>query len=592
MSTLLCTSKLLAIVFLFALLAPSDTLTITMSGIGSGNFRDQPFINAAFQFTFFTPDTANVTTAPCCAGVSTTPRGTSGSVTIAGVGTGVMDANGDQAIFVNPGAATAGIWHYNSNDFLTVTGQALSRYHLTETIAPVRGTASLYNNQITMSDRYTTLTFDSVSDVSFSVQRRPGGGTPGVVPLSPDSSTTSPNVRNIFTFTTSDTAGAGDLQGMNILLSDPPFSENFPYRVSDPYACWLWYQRSTRTLSLFVQDFIGFLSGSWPSRPLGPSGGTLTNSRCAVDTSAATVREAGTFLTLTLPIRLTIPEGNPQVYPVPMSIWMSAVNNENVDSGYQHGGQVTLNPTSQAGFAFYTTPTIQDVALGASATYKVNVVSWGGFNDVIAFSATVPMDNPKYTFDPPTVTGAGTTTLTVSSLPLVGKPYPGPTNAYYPIAVLGKSPSATFERAVGIAVETSPPAVSVRDYNPSGGPDHLYGFNVSGKGWWGDGVYSINGLNVLIAPALDGRNACWLFSDGKTLWLAGDDGITWSFAGPNPPTLAANSQCTVNGFGQGVDIVHFGWDLQAEIIFKPGFSALNNKMFVRASNAAGLPGIR
>jgi len=52
---------------------------------------------------------------------------------------------------------------------------------------------------------------------------------------------------------------------------------------------------------------------------------------------------------------------------------------------------------------------------------------------------------------------------------------------------------------------------------------------------------------------------------------------------------AANSQCTVNGFGQGVDMVHFGGQLQADIIFKPGFFIQSNKMFVRASTVAATP---
>jgi hypothetical protein len=488
-----------------------------------------------------------------------------------------MDVNGDQAIFVNPSASTAGIWHYNSPDFLTISSPSFSHYNLTDNLAPVTGNALFYTTPIRMSDHVTTIYFTSVSDVTFSVERRPGGGTPGVVSVSPDSSSTPPDVTTLFTFVVSDSAGTSDLQGLNILFSDPPFSDDVPARYSDPYACWIWYQRSTKTLSLFMTE-------GWASSPLGASGGVLTRNRCAIDTTTATVSEAGNFLTLTLPIRLTAVEYNPQVYPSSMSIAIRAVNNENVETGYQHAGQVTLNPSSEPGFIFYTTPTIEDVALGSPATYKLNVVSWGGFNDTITFSAPVPMDNPEYTFDPPTVTGSGTTTLTVSTKPLLGKPYPGPTGGTYLITAFGKSSSAAFDHAVITAVESGPPTVSVSDSYPAGGPDHQYHFTVSDPPWWLGGVTGINGFNVLIGPALDGRNACWLYSDGKNIWLANDDGLTWSFAGPGLSTPVGNSQCTIESFGANL---FSAWNIEAHIVFTPGFSALNNKMFVRASNLAG-----
>lgn len=277
MSNIFSLSKLLAIAFFFSSLAPCDTLTITITGIANGSWNRDFFANAAFQFTFFVPDIDSVAAPACCAGVRSTPRGTSGTVTIANVGTGAMDPRGDQAVFVNPAAAAAGIWHYNSLDFLSVSNPALSSYDFTDTIAPVTGKTFFYNNQITMSDRVTTLLFTSVSDVAFSVQRRPGGGTPGVVSVSPDSLVAPLGVSTLFTFVVSDTAGAGDLQGLNILFSDPPFSDDVPFRYSDPYACWIWYERATKTVSLFVSE-------GWASAPLGAGGRLLRRGRCVVDT--------------------------------------------------------------------------------------------------------------------------------------------------------------------------------------------------------------------------------------------------------------------------------------------------------------------
>jgi hypothetical protein len=294
---------------------------------------------------------------------------------------------------------------------------------------------------------------------------------------------------------------------------------------------------------------------------------------------AATVTESGNFLTLALPIQLTPDPLNPPVYPLEMPIAVRAVNNANVDTGYQRAGQVTLNPSSEPGFIFYTTPSIRDAALGSSTTFKLNVISWGGFNDVIRFSALAYSGNLQYTFDPPAVPSSGTTTLTVSTASLAA-------GLYHTIVIAGTSSSTKFEHAVAVAVESGPPPVSVRDDAPPEATEHHYNFTLSGT-WWGAGQHSINGFNVLFGPAVDGRNACWLFSDGKKLWLAGDDGLTWSLAGPDLATPAANSQCTVDNFAAVIDGFNSGWILGAHIVFKPGFSPVTNKMFVRASNVAG-----
>jgi hypothetical protein len=406
-----------------------------------------------------------------------------------------------------------------------------------------------------------------------------------VVSVSPDSATVPPDVSTLFTFVVSDAAGTSDLQGLNILFSDPPSSLGVPDVFQfggDAYACWVWYQRSTRTLSLFAHDFLGVLPVGWVSSPLGASGSVLTSSRCSVDTTQATVHEAGNFLTLALPVRLTREGYEQQYYPSPMSITVNAVNNEKVDTGYQHAGQVTQNPTSEPGFNFYITPANQDVAIGATATYRLKVVTWGGFNDAVSFSARVnSTQNTPFTFDPPTVRGAGETTLTVSTVPSVGEPQAG----YYLITTSGKSSSGAFDHTVGMAVESGPPTITVSDHSAPDATKHFYGFEVASSAYWLDaGVYSINGLSVLIGPVLDGRNACWFFSDGNHIWLAGDDGLTWSLAGPDLPSPAGNSQCTIEYFSGRNS---FEIAMSVDIAFKPGFSPLNNKIFVRSSNPAG-----
>ncbi len=562
------------LLFMLAGLAAGDTLTFTMAGTGTGHWGSQTFSNANFTFQFFVQDAEDIMQPSCCAIVRSTPPGTPGTVTVSGFGSSAFGANGNQAIYVNRAAATVGIWHYNLSDFLTVANTAFSNYDLTTSIGPVTGTTFSYPLALDLGPGV-GLAFTSVSNVTFTAQRAPSGGVPSVTGVLPAFGNSTTGVPNLFEFTIGDTAGAADLQGMNIL-----FSDNTLYKTGDPYACWMWFSRSSSSLSLYNR-------GNWQTAPAGAGGSVLTGDSCSVDTAtAAIVTGSGNDLTLKLPVTLL----NHPPEPDNMRIYVRAVNNENVDTGYRQTGTFIVYPGASPNFTMTVYPTFRDVAVGSTATYTVAVVPKPGFHETVNLSAYAGVAGATSTFNPPLITGEGLSTLTVTTADI-------PNNTYqyqgggYSVNVTGESTSGQINQAVDMVVEIGPPQIEVNDRLVSG-LSHVYTVTVKDILAYSNWATGITGFNLLIAPAADGRHACWVFYDGTTLWLASDDGLSWMSAGPLGTTRTAqNSQCMVGGpaGSPGPRLYpHAGWLVDVPITFTPGFASSSNILWLSAGNQAGL----
>lgn len=383
----------------------------------------------------------------------------------------------------------------------------------------------------------------------------------GVVSMSPSS--TSTGTPTTFSFTVSDTAGADALQGINILFTDPgdPMTRN-----PDPYACWLWYDLNR--LSVHNNQ------GIWQNADV-VTGGDI----CGFTPPWISYTKSGNLLTVTLGMIFNY--GYPLPAPVNLPVYVRATEGV-LDTGYQQVGTVRLNPYSPDAPAFTVeaTPAApRYVAPGTPANYNLEVLSWAGFNDVVQFAATIPQVQPQLSFSPPTVTREGQSTLTVStgSLPA----------GVYPIYVTATSSSAgLIQRTLFLAVEDAPPTITVSDTLISGN-SHIYGFSLKDKATWSSGQTGINGFNTLIAPSVNGQNACWIFFDGLSLWLASDDASSWFWAGTlSSPNIVQNSQCTIGNTGGTADL-SMGWNVTIPVTFSSGFAAAGNPVFVRTSNLAG-----
>ena len=558
--------RLLLISFLFAGLAAGDTMTYTVTGNGSGYWGSQVFTNADFTFTFFIQDTTSITVPPCCSSIRTTPAGTAASVTVKGMGTASLSPNGDQAIFVYPSSTAAGVWHYNSPDFLTVANPAFTTYDLTSTIGPVTGKTFFYQTPI-MLETGINIYFTSVTGVNFSAVRGPAGGQTAVVSVTPGSATSVPGTPETFTFVVSDSAGASDIQGMNILFSDP----GAPNQPADPYACWLWYHRSDNTLSIYHN------SPAWSATTVGSAQGSpLTGDNCTVYASSAIVSTSGNNLTLTLPIAFLNPVAAPDTLPISVRV----ENNENVDTGYKFSGSLTLNPGSSPGFAIVATPSLQQVLVGTPATYTLAVPSWGGFNGIVNLSASLVPEDPDglttVTIIPSTIVGSGTATMTVESAGQLGT---------LNVHILGHATTIDASQTATLLVTDRGPIFDIEWDNAVpvlNGRSAVFQFTANDRT-----PTSITGFNMLIGPELNGQNACWIFSDGRSLWLASDDGKTWMLAGTlQSGSTAHNSQCIVGGNGFNAMSTNL-WNIGIPVTFSSSFTG-ELGVYARGSDLTGL----
>jgi hypothetical protein len=535
--------------------------TYTVGGVGTGYWGSQPFTDATFTFTF-TADTSTFTHGtPCCEPIYTTPSGTAASVNVNGFPTAIL--TGDQAIFVNNRDSTGGIWHYNDPEFLTITNSHFATNDLSVPVQGyvVTGTTYSYATPMPLSTG-DSLYFTSVHDVYFYARTGSAGGQPSAVSVTPNAGTTSINSTQTFSFVVSDTAGASDIEGLNILFRDSSGSST---------ACWLYYQASNGTLS-------AYRDGSWSAPASTKESATLAGDSCTVDPGKVKVTLSGTDFTLTAPI--TITSGANGAWP----IYLNAINNANASSGYTKVGTVTVEDSGPPNFTLVISPAApQGIPLGQTLSYTVNVVPSGGFDQPVTFSTktTAAHDGNttqlSATFDPATVTGSGSTTMTVSTSTA------DPPDIYHETAT-GTSQSLTAIASTG-AIEASnvAPTDSISP-NTGTGSTQTFAIQMTDR-------IDIAGMNLLISPSLAGQNACWIYFDGSAIYLAGDDGATWTRLGtPGSAGSGSNSQCSINLAGASYDDGSTAKTdnkiLRIPVTFAPAFAG-TKALYVRANNDAG-----
>jgi len=280
---------------------------------------------------------------------------------------------------------------------------------------------------------------------------------------------------------------------------------------------------------------------------------------------------------------------------------MNAVTNANSGTGYQQMGTVTVHPVATGSFTMTISPSPNEaprgVAQGSSISYTVTVVPSGGFAGTVSFSGSWraitsgTTSAPSFTFNPSTVTGSGSTTMTVSSSSAGG----------YFLSAVGDSQSLKgTTREVQLYVDNGPPTVSLSAPSRNGSQ---ISFRVIATDAAGPGA--INAMNLLIAPSLNGQNACWISWSSwplSALYLANDDASSWMFAGNTQTPLGSNglspavsnSQCAVEGDQARVassnihdpDLTEnqFSWSIP--VTFNANFSGAQT-IYVYVANRAG-----
>jgi hypothetical protein len=106
----------------------------------------------------------------------------------------------------------------------------------------------------------------------------------------------------------------------------------------------------------------------------------------------------------------------------------------------------TLVVTAQPSFSLAVTPTSETVGVGSSPTYTATTTAMNGFASVVDLNVTVLPSNCSASFNPETITGSGSSALTITT---TGNTPPGA----YPLTFTGTSGSLT-ETAMATLVVT------------------------------------------------------------------------------------------------------------------------------------------
>jgi subtilase family serine protease len=123
---------------------------------------------------------------------------------------------------------------------------------------------------------------------------------------------------------------------------------------------------------------------------------------------------------------------------------------------------VAVAPASKD-FSVSVTPTSRSVAAGGGTSYTVSVSALGGFSDTVNLTVSGLPGDATSTFNPPSVSGSGSSTLSITA---------GATTGSFTITVTGTSGSLTHSATAtlvvatpGFSISASPTSQSVRHGN-------------------------------------------------------------------------------------------------------------------------------
>lgn len=116
------------------------------------------------------------------------------------------------------------------------------------------------------------------------------------------------------------------------------------------------------------------------------------------------------------------------------------------DGPLTHTTNVTLTVSEPGDFAISASPPSQTVARGSTTTYIVTITPSGGFNGIVSFSVSGLPKRTSANFNPSSVTGSGTSTLTV-------RPNRNAPPGSYLLTITGTSGSLSHATQVGLTVQ-------------------------------------------------------------------------------------------------------------------------------------------
>lgn len=356
-----------------------------------------------------------------------------------------------------------------------------------------------------------------------------------------------------FAFSFSDANGGGNIVSTQIVI-------NAALAVAS--SCYLYYSRAQNAIYL-ANDAGAFL----PAISLGAAG-TMQNSQCAIDASASWASIAGVTLTLNLAMNFK------PAFAGAKNIYMEAYNG--LDSGWAQRGAWTVTAAAQPDFSIGMSPPSQSISAGSSTSYSVTVASLAGFSGTVTFSVSGLPSGASGGFNPPSVTGSGTSTLTVTTTA-------GTSAGTSTVTATGTSASLVHAATASLTISAAggpPSAVSVTP-NSGSGSTQTFAFAFSNPG----GAAGLISVQIDIAATLSAAHACYLYYSvgSNVIYLADDAGAYHAGLTVGSPGTSQNSQCTVNAGSSSVGMSGNLLTLNLVLSFKPAFAGAKN-VYMEAYN--------
>ena len=403
--------------------------------------------------------------------------------------------------------------------------------------------------------------------------------------VTPASGASAGGINHTFVFNIAGSKSSGKVEEFNILFFNPLA----PTTSDEQHACWMFYKPADNTI---------WVSGrqGWSSAQIGgggPSGPLLEGNACLVDVRTVTASTVDERLSLAMSVTFRINLGGwADNTPVTMPVYLRGRTKDGIDSGYELKGSWTVNPgiNNNPNFAMsitsdqVSTSAKQFVSPGNKATFRITVKSLNGFTDPVLFTASgLPgkaSDIAPPVFDPPSVEGSGSSIMTVNT----GKSA-APGIYAMNVSAFVSATGIHHDEVAYLGIANAPPDLAVFPNNGTGSRQ-TFTFTATDLST-ADGV---TGITFLISSALDGSSACRMHFERNTglVWLASDDGASWSQIMLGSKESLRNHQCTVGGVGSEIQATTSGNNviLKIPIIFTSNFNG-PKKIYMRSTNIAG-----
>ncbi|HUS07039.1 MAG TPA: SBBP repeat-containing protein [Bryobacteraceae bacterium] len=404
-----------------------------------------------------------------------------------------------------------------------------------------------------------------------------------------------------FQFTLSDPDGAADIASATMLVSPTLDGNN---------ACYIVFYASSNSAALWSDTLPGWLPFAFGAAA------SVSNGQCSISASASSAVLSGTALVVSLALTFK------SSFSGTKNVYVQVRDQGGLSSGWQLKGMwtvpadqppsVVVSPASGSGrgqtfqFAFsdVSGPAAVDRATmlfspaldGNNACYLLFYAGSGtaalwsdasaGWLFLQLGSATVVQNGQcaiSGAESSATVAGGNLVLSLAITFKLV---FSGTKNIYAQVTNQSGMSAGWQLKGSWTVPANQPPSVTVFPAAGSGRAQNFQ-FRITDP----DGVSEIRSATMLVSPALDGNNACYLvfYAGSATAALWSDAAAGWLPFTPGSNTVVENGQCSISGAASSVTASSSDLVVSFAITFKASFVGSKN-VYVQASDATSSSG--